>query len=743
MPATTTDTESPSRIADLEEEVAIYRAMLEQLPHMVWAKDVNGRFVFANQKVIETAGLDSIADIIGKTSHEAFPPKQANRCKAGDQRALESGKPIIHEHPWAEGWMESGRRVLKGKDSAPAGVIGFACDVSCKRKFDDIQSHGAALERRLTRLAASAPGVIYSHRRTGPNQGYFPYVSPSVIGLLGIPPRDLENGMEALLNVIHPTDASILDLAIEAASANLSPYRTEFRVHHHNNGERWIMAQGAPEQEADGSILWHGFMLDITDQVQHRFQLDLTTHAMNQTDDAVYLIDEHMRILQVNDGACRTLGYSRDELTKLGVADINAEMSHEVCSRVWHQLETAKGSVRFETHHRAKGGRAFPVDVTASRFEYRGRNWNLCLARDATARKRLEEEIWRREKGFRTLADNSPDYIIRYDREGRRIYCNQAMTNWVGVPLNEFLGHRPVEQPIHPPEVAEGYEARIRQVINNAESGEIELTWEKDGLPVYLQVRIVPEYDDEGMVSGALAVGRDISALKQAETRLRTSHDILRALALHQEREHEEDRRKLSNQIHEDLAQNLSALRLNISMLGMNEALAPHADALATMQDITERCIVRSRDMVSMLRPTVLNIGLVPTLRWLADDFHKGMALNFDMNLPEEDLQLDDKIATFLFRVAQESLINTALHAAATHVRMALRLEDGWIHLSLSDNGLGFDPSSPRAPDTFGLIGLAEQARSHGGELKVTSATGQGTTLDVSLPLAPSSETPT
>lgn len=339
-----------------------------------------------------------------------------------------------------------------------------------------------------------------------------------------------------------------------------------------------------------------------------------------------------------------------------------------------------------------------------------------------------------RESEFRTLAEHSSDVIIRYDIQCRRIYCSPAQTHVTGVPCSELLGKTEDERSPFPAEVATAYAGLVRRVIDTGEAGETELNWERMGAVACLQVRLTPEFDNRGRVVGALAVGRDISKLKQTEATLRQSRDLLRALAAHRESKHENERRRLADQIHEDLAQNLSALRMNIALLESNRAPLATAQLAQTMRDTVDHSIARVRDMVAMLRPAVLNHGLVPALHWLADDFKSvGCGVEFHLAL-QEDIAMDEQACTFLFRAAQEALINVALHAMATRVHLSLSTLAGSCRLLIRDNGCGYDPSAPRGGNAFGLIGLAEQARYLGGDLSVDSAPGRGTAIQVRVP---------
>ncbi|MDO8775437.1 MAG: PAS domain S-box protein [Burkholderiaceae bacterium] len=349
-----------------------------------------------------------------------------------------------------------------------------------------------------------------------------------------------------------------------------------------------------------------------------------------------------------------------------------------------------------------------------------------------TEHKRLQAMIAQRESEFRTLIENSPDTVVRFDRQCRRIYCNPAILKLTGYCLADMMGKTIIESSPYPLKFSKALTALVQKVMDTGQPGEIDLYWEKMATPVYLQFRVNPEFDQTGRVVSALSIGRDVTALKLAQERLRKSHDILRALVAHQETEHEKERQDLVYQIHEDLAQNLAALRLNISLFEMSGDAASRAPLLKTMSAIAERSIVRIRDIVSMLRPTVLDLGLVPALQWLTDDF-EGVGFQFELAL-QEDILLSNEVSTFLYRAAQEALINIALHAAATHIHLSLDTVADVCRLVVRDNGCGFDPATPRREDSFGLIRLTEQARHLGGYLSIDSTSDQGTALEIHVP---------
>jgi PAS domain S-box-containing protein len=475
-------------------------------------------------------------------------------------------------------------------------------------------------------------------------------------------------------------------------------------------------------------------------QKQHQQTEAWYRSILRSAPDGMLVMDGHGVIVQTNAQLETLFGYEEKELIGSHV-----EMLLPAAIRDMHGTKqgefvasgcldrTMASTLNLRGCH--KNGSEFPVEIRLSQLpDIAGKVGAICaVIRDITERKCMEDALHAREYEFRALVENSPDAVLRYDLDCRCIYVNPAVERMTGIAAATLLGKTPIEGPINDVSLGEKQLACIRRVLATGVPSEIELTRaHADGAPHQYHLHFVPEHGPGGQVTSVLAVGRDISAHKLTEKILRDSRDIVRALAAHQETKHENERKELAYKIHEDLAQNLAALRMNISLLKMSGESAPHSLLLETMHDITDRSITRIRDIVSVLRPTVLDLGLIPALRWLIKDF-KGFGFQFDLALQEEML-ISDEASTLLFRAAQEAMLNIALHAAATHIYVSLVAVADVCRLVIRDNGCGFDPIAPRREGRFGLIRLTEQFHHMGGDLSIDSTPNQGTTLEILVP---------
>jgi PAS domain S-box-containing protein len=347
-------------------------------------------------------------------------------------------------------------------------------------------------------------------------------------------------------------------------------------------------------------------------------------------------------------------------------------------------------------------------------------------------------ELRRREQEFRTLAENAPDMVIRYDTHCRRSYVNPAFERETGIPASAALYMEPDKVAQWQSDMPmEDYKSILRQVMEFGAGTEVFVRnmAGPEGARDYA-FNLVPERNADGQVVGVLAIGRNITALKESERRLSESQQQLRQLATRSEAVREEERKYLTREIHDELGQYLSALRLGVSVLEMqfgsaNPALAERTRALTGLVDSTIQVV---RDIVGRLRPGALDMGIVSALEWLVEQFRKDNEASCQLHVDESRIQLDETRAIELFRIVQESLTNVRRHAHATRVDIALATDGQHYVLEVRDNGCGFDPRQQKR-QSFGIVGIRERALKLDGTADIDSAPGRGTRLRVRFPV--------
>ncbi|MFZ5580573.1 MAG: ATP-binding protein [Pseudomonadota bacterium] len=245
-------------------------------------------------------------------------------------------------------------------------------------------------------------------------------------------------------------------------------------------------------------------------------------------------------------------------------------------------------------------------------------------------------------------------------------------------------------------------------------------------------------YHSDGKVWVSHGTVLDISAIKEAQHMLERSQTELRALAAQRMETLEDLRRLLAHEMHENLGQLLVALRLKVSRLRRDwiDSGGPETDAISQdMLDMLGQAIRKVRELTTLIRPATLEMGIVPALEWLADDFTRVTGIASLVRAPEDVPPLDDAQISTLFRLTQEALTNIALHADASRVEITLERDGDHYLLSVADNGKGLPPDDRRNTGV-GLIAMREQLLLFGGSVLCEEASsGSGAVIRVRFPL--------
>jgi signal transduction histidine kinase len=199
----------------------------------------------------------------------------------------------------------------------------------------------------------------------------------------------------------------------------------------------------------------------------------------------------------------------------------------------------------------------------------------------------------------------------------------------------------------------------------------------------------------------------------------------------------EEEKARVARELHDDIAQSLTALKMDTIWVRDNAAIASEA-AVAKLTDMLEtldRTIGATRRIAADLRPLLLDdLGLVPAIEWLVGNFTQRCGVACKLSVDEE-LELQEPYATAVFRIVQESLANIAKHAGATEVVVAIGKVPCAVTLTVRDNGCGFSTTAPRKRQSLGLMGLRERAELLGGCVAIDSALGHGTCVEAHIPV--------
>jgi PAS domain S-box-containing protein len=351
-------------------------------------------------------------------------------------------------------------------------------------------------------------------------------------------------------------------------------------------------------------------------------------------------------------------------------------------------------------------------------------------------RRKAELALMESEERFRVMADSAPVLIWITMSDNRFLWFNKVWLDFTGRCLEQEMGDGWTAG-VHPDDLQECMEIHASAFeARQPFSTEYRLR-SRGGSYRHLLANGVPRFSPQGEFVGFIGSCTDITDRKRTEEALQHSKQMLRHLVSYQERVREDERKRIAREIHDDLGQNLLALRLDVSMLhSRTERTHPKLNrrvrAALDQIDATMRAV---RSTINNLRPTVLDLGLNAAIEWQVQDFRRRSGIACELSMDENELELDDTRATALFRILQESLTNVIRHAQASNVHINLHREGNNVHMRVGDDGIGIYPDCRRKANSFGLVGIEERVSALGGGLVIDSDNDKGTTLIISIPL--------
>ncbi|MFB4370635.1 MULTISPECIES: PAS domain S-box protein [unclassified Pseudomonas] len=451
--------------------------------------------------------------------------------------------------------------------------------------------------------------------------------------------------------------------------------------------------------------------------------------------------DSHVRY--ANQAAEAMLGYRSGALVDRPLSDFEPGLSMDRWLELWRLAR--KGDERppsFETECLRADGSRLPVDVSLSFLQYRDTEYLVVFITDVTERRRALAALQESEARLQGIAANVPGVVFRLERARPG---DPALFAFIGEGSESLVGYRAatllapdhgLRSLVHPDDKADYH--RVQEQAFDSDS---DWHWQGRMLTHTGESRWV----DIKAMARRLADGRviwdgvvwDISDNKHNELALAESQARLRDLSAHLESVREEEKARIAREVHDELGQVLTVLKLETSMceLGFADLDPGLRERLDNMKKLIANLFQLVRDVATALRPPILDAGIASAIEWQARRFEARTQLPCLVEVPEHVPPLSDAKATGLFRILQEALTNVMRHAEAHTVTVRLELQGDSLCLSISDDGRGFDPAGVRA-DSFGLVGMRERVLMLGGQLNLDSRPGEGTLLRVRVPLS-------
>lgn len=442
-------------------------------------------------------------------------------------------------------------------------------------------------------------------------------------------------------------------------------------------------------------------------------------------------LDRQRRVTLWNAAAERLLGWPAEEVLGRPDPSIPREVAAEQ-KTMWDAAFRGDFAAQRESSRVTRAGNTLDVEITsaiipATRDES---EMALMVLYDVSERREEEERLAERKSQFRLMLEQLPAIVSTYDQHGVFTSTQGAGLAVLGLEAGAFVGRRLAD-------VVGGEDKATVVSMHAALRGE-STTNEFEYVGRIYENRSEPLRHRDGTIAGAINLGFDVTERRRAETELRESHEQLRRLSAKMNKIEEDERRRIAREMHDELGQLLTALRLDISITRRDLRSVPTAaleERMDTMIDLVDLTIKTVRRVATELRPAILDdFGLRAAVEHEIAAFAERTGIDVNLSIRNEGA-IGPDCATALYRIVQEALTNVARHSGATRVEVRIEAGEERVEAELRDNGRGITEAEVNSLSALGLVGVRERAYTLGGDAIIEAMPGAGTRIFATIPL--------
>jgi PAS domain S-box-containing protein len=628
---------------------------------------------------------------------------------------------------------------LRDDGGAVTQVIGTGVDITARKTAEEALARSEQRLAEAQRVAhvGSWEWSVASNRVTW---------SDELHRIYGLEEGRFEGTYQAFLARVYPDDRQHTETVVRQALQNATAVVYDHRIVRPDGSVRMLHTRAEVVVDPDGTPLrMMGSCWDVTERWQATRRLErsvsLLRSTLEATADGILVVDRAGAISAFNRRFLELWGLPPD--TAEGAAD------QPLVVAVSDQLEDPQGFVAKVAELygqpeaesldvlRFKDGRVFERYSRPQRIgaEVVGRVWSF---RDVTDRERLLRGAERDRAGaekargeLENILERVSDGFVALDRDWRYAYVNQCGGRMLGREPASLVGKH--VWTLFPEGAGQPFQRAYERAV--AEQKPVQIRERYEPWDRWFESRVYPSSD------GLSIFFSDVTEQQRTEEQLRSSHEQLRALAARLDAVREEERRVMAREIHDQIGQALTALKLDLAWLSAHLALATDEDTrqhAGRMNQVLDETLETARRVSAELRPVLLDdLGLPAAIEWQLRDFESRTGVRCTLDLePAGAGGLTPAEALVLFRILQEALTNVARHAAAHRVRVGLAAGARETVLSIADDGRGIAPEELSRPTALGLVGMRERALVLGGAVTVGPAPGGGTAVTARIPRA-------
>jgi len=562
--------------------------------------------------------------------------------------------------------------------------------------------------------------------------------------LYGLTLSDPVPTIDMWIEKIHPDDREIiLKKQEETLSSDKNIFITEYRFKVEGKGYKNVYDRCYILRNKNGKpIRMMGSMMDITElkKAEQGIRTSEETRRliMDSALDAIICINNEGFITVWTPQAEKIFGWKEQEVLGKSLSQtiiplhyrekhidglINYRNSRE--SKIMNRL--------IELTALNKEGKEFPVELSITPIIQDETEFFCAFIRDITERKEAEEALKESEERYRTLVENAVEALVVLDMEKQKfVSVSDSAAKLFKLSKEKLLNFGPLElSPEFQPDGKLSSESAMEKLNEAVAGNKPAFEWthfDADGNLLPCEIRLVRlPSENKILIRGSII---DITERKKAQDELKQSYESIRYLTDHLQNIREQERIHIAREIHDELGQQLTVLKMDISWLNKKIADADSSvkQKLKNLTEMLNGTVKTVRRISSELRPSLLDdLGLIAAMEWQLKEFEDRSGIKTTFVADETEVELSDSVKTGFFRIFQESLTNIARHANAKNVSTSLKNSDQKIILCIEDDGKGFDKKKIEDKRTLGILGMKERTLMMGGEYSINSIPGKGT----------------
>ena len=494
----------------------------------------------------------------------------------------------------------------------------------------------------------------------------------------------------------------------------------------------WIENHFYPS--ADGVSI---FFIDVTEQKKREStfirQAKRNALILDMMQNSFMLTDAELKILDVNPAFCKLIGYSRNELLEMNVADFDVLLSEQELKRNLNRA-TNEGIIQLETKNKKKNGEIIDVEIVLSEMEIDGQYYFASFGRDITESKRAKEQIITEKELSYSIINSLPGVFYIYDENGKFLKWNKNFEIISKYNSTEIAAMKPLD--FFADDEKQLLKEKIDAVFENG-TEEIEanfFTKDKKKIPYYFNGR-------RSYINGKpclVGMGIDISERKKTEESLRAMEkEILNQKVQEQKKitrailkTQETERNYIGRELHDNVNQILAGAKLYLGMAGKRDKMVKNV--VKYPLELIDNSIAEIRLLTSKNVTPVRNINLKTLIQKLVNNLNKNTTIKTIFNYRITNQNIDDELKLNIYRIVQEQLNNIIKHAAPLQAKIVIDAAGNSIRVVVSDNGKGFDVNKRR--DGIGITNMINRVESFNGKIDIESSPGNGTNIRIEIP---------